>query len=416
MKSILAGIAALASVVSATGELALYWGQNSQGGQQSLGYYCENTDASIFIMSFLNDFGTSPTNLNLANACGMTFTDSTLLHCPSVAADIQKCQSLGKKVVLSLGGVYGSYGFSSDSQATAYADTLWNMFGGGNATQRPFNAVKVDGFDLDIENNNPTGYGALISRLRTLFATDTSKSYTISGSPQCVYPDASLGPALASSWFDYVFVQFYNNACGITGSFNWASWASWASTTSANKNVKLFAGVLGSPSAGSGYATPSQLSSQITPLLNTANFGGISIWDASQAIANTDGSETYAHAAYLVLNPPVSSSVAPAASATGADPNQNNKGANTDSAVSATSTSGNTDPTSTSASSKCTEGATACVNGVYGVCNGKSEWVLYRCPDEASCQIRDGNAQCIVTVTECAAPQKRGLHHVHMKH
>jgi chitinase len=68
---------------------------------------------------------------------------------------------------LALGGASGSYGFTSDSQATSFADTLWNTFGAGNSSTRPFGDAVVDGFDLDIEGGSATGYTAMIEQLRT---------------------------------------------------------------------------------------------------------------------------------------------------------------------------------------------------------------------------------------------------------
>lgn len=93
---------------------------------------------------------------------------------PRLLQDIETCQSLGKKVLLSLGGASGSYLFSDDSQAETFAQTLWDTFGEGTgASERPFDSAVVDGFDFDIENNNEVGYSALATKLRTLFAEGT---------------------------------------------------------------------------------------------------------------------------------------------------------------------------------------------------------------------------------------------------
>ena len=78
--------------------------------------------------------------------------------------DIKTCQSKGIKVILSLGGASGSYGFDSDSQAKTFADTLWNLFGGGSAEDRPFGDTEIDGIDLDIEGGQPTGYVVSITK------------------------------------------------------------------------------------------------------------------------------------------------------------------------------------------------------------------------------------------------------------
>jgi len=115
--------------------------------------------------------------------------------------------------LLSLGGAAGSYGFTSDSQAETFADTLWDLFGGGTSTTRPFDEAIIDGFDLDIEGGSTTGYVAFINRMRMHYVSDTSKTYYISGAPQCPLPDAYLNTALTAAYFDFIFVQFYNNYC-----------------------------------------------------------------------------------------------------------------------------------------------------------------------------------------------------------
>lgn len=177
-------------------------------------------------------------NLNFANHCFTTFDGSALLQCPDIETDIGVCQSLGVKVFLSMGGASGSYGFTSDADGAAFAETLYNTFLGGSASQRPFGKAIIDGFDLDIEGGNSAGYGAMINALRTTWFPKDAKTYYISGdplcfqlktpslanpvffsfswrtkgAPQCPYPDAYLGPqgssALQTAAFDYIFVQF----------------------------------------------------------------------------------------------------------------------------------------------------------------------------------------------------------------
>jgi chitinase len=66
--------------------------------------------------------------------------------------------------------------------------------------------------------------------------------------------------------------------------FNYQIWDAWANTVSVNKNVRLFVGIPGSPTAaGRGYVPFAQLVTRITPLQNLPSFGGIMVWDASQA-------------------------------------------------------------------------------------------------------------------------------------
>lgn len=272
--------------------VALYWGQNSAGTQESLGTYCQSSNADIYLLSFLYEFPTI--GLNFANACTTSFSDG-LLHCAQIAEDIKTCQSLGKKVLLSMGGASGAYGFTSDDQATEFAQTLWATFGeGSGASERPFDTAVVDGFDFDIENNNPLGYAALVTELRSLFSSGT-KDYYISAAPQCPYPDASVGNLLANAEVDFAFIQFYNNYCSVEGTFNWDTWLNYAETVSPNKDIKLFLGLPGSATAaGSGYISSlSVLESTVADISTSDYFGGIAVWDASQAFSNEIDGEPY---------------------------------------------------------------------------------------------------------------------------
>ncbi|OZJ03709.1 hypothetical protein BZG36_03309 [Bifiguratus adelaidae] len=287
-----------------------YWGQNSYGAaggaqtnwQKPLASYCQDSTEDILVLAFLNVFNPGGTpQVDFSNQCSPSsvFPGTQLEHCPQIGADIKTCQAAGKKILLSLGGASGTYGFSSDAQGTAFADEIWNLFGGGSSSTRPFDNAVVDGFDLDIEGGGSTGYAAMVTQLRNHFASDKSKTYYISGAPQCPYPDAYMQPVLNAVPFDFVFVQFYNNYCSATSSsFNFATWDNWAKTVSPNPNVKIFLGLPGSTTAaGSGYVPYSQLTGIITNTRNSySSFGGVMFWDASQTWTNTDGGPTYAQA------------------------------------------------------------------------------------------------------------------------
>jgi chitinase len=137
---------------------------------------------------------------NTGNSCS-TFSGTSLLDCPQIGAgklnyraitlvqtkhvtkfmllsDIKTCQAKGKKIILALGGAAGSYGFTSDSQASGFADTLWNTFGAGNSSTRPFGDAVVDGFDLDIEGGSATGYAAMINQLRTHYGKRRKETFS----------------------------------------------------------------------------------------------------------------------------------------------------------------------------------------------------------------------------------------------
>ncbi|KID73827.1 chitinase, partial [Metarhizium brunneum ARSEF 3297] len=302
--------ATLAGFNSGSGKnVAVYWGkcQNSynQGSgplaQQRLGYYCSNTDIDIIPVAFMN--GISPPITNFANAgdnCTAFPSNSNLLSCPQIEADIKSCQATnGKTIILSLGGAtYGQGGWSSVSAAQAAAQNVWDMFGpvpSGKAIDRPFGSAVVDGFDFDFEAsaNNLPAFG---QKLRSLMDAAGGKKFYLTAAPQCVFPDAAVGAALNAVSFDFIMIQFYNNWCGVSNfqegsttqnAFNFDVWDNWAKTTSPNKNIKLLIGVPAAPGAGGGYTSGSKLKAAINWSQKYSNFGGAMMWDMSQLYSNS---------------------------------------------------------------------------------------------------------------------------------
>ncbi|KAG1818141.1 glycoside hydrolase family 18 protein [Suillus subaureus] len=290
--------------MSSNQNLAVYWGQNSYGAvnptdtanwQQPISYYCNDTVIDTFPVAFLDEFystGNLP-SIDLGNATDdPVFPGTNLLNCSFLASSIEFCQAAGKIVTMSLGGATGSIGFTNDTEATAYAQTIWDLFLGGSSSMRPFGSAVLDGIDMDIEGGSQTGFVSFLSALRTLM-DGGSKPYYITAAPQCPYPDAYIGTTLDQFGFDAVYVQFYNNYCELTNyndtnDWDFSTWDNWAETVSPNSNVKVYIGAPASTSAaGSGYVSPSTF----TPIIQQtmaqySSFGGVMLWDASQAYAN----------------------------------------------------------------------------------------------------------------------------------
>ncbi|KAK4549994.1 hypothetical protein LTR36_002961 [Oleoguttula mirabilis] len=288
--------------------VAVYWGQNSYGqgtgalSQQSLATYCANTDIDMIPMAFLyqitTGLGGEPV-LNFANQQNncMTFDGTELIDCPDIGNDITTCQSqYGKTILLSVGGAtYTEAGFATEDAATAAAQKLWAMFGpqqSGSSALRPFGDAVVDGFDFDFETtvSNTVPFA---SQLRSLMSSDTSKTYYLTAAPQCPYPDAADDPMLNGTVsIDAVFVQFYNNYCGLGSyvpgaadqtNFDFSAWDNWAKNRSLNSDMKVFLGVpADTTAAGSGYTPPAELQPIIEYCKTFSSFGGVMMWDASQ--------------------------------------------------------------------------------------------------------------------------------------
>jgi len=138
------------------------------------------------------------------------------------------------------------------------------------------------------------------NQLRSLMDADTAtsgKKWYLTAAPQCPYPDSADNAMLDGAvFFDAIWVQFYNNYCGLQSfvagattqnNFNFDTWDNWAKTVSLNPGVKVLLGVPGSPSAaGSGYETGSTLAEVISYCQGFSSFGGVMTWDMSQIYAN----------------------------------------------------------------------------------------------------------------------------------
>lgn len=215
-------------------------------------------------------------------------------------ADITSCQEQGKTIILSIGGAtYSEGGFESEEEAIATAEWVWVTFGpnyGDGTAERPFDDASVDGFDLDFESTI-ANMATFANRLRELM--DPIGDYILTAAPQCPFPDAANGEMLDGAvYFDFVWVQFYNNFCGVNhfgggsnpGEYNFEAWDNWARTASKNPDVKVMIGVPGSPSAaGSGYVDASVLTEIIAYTKQFDSFGGVMVWDVSQAYTNNPG-------------------------------------------------------------------------------------------------------------------------------
>lgn len=176
---------------------------------------------------------------------------------------------------------------------------------------RPFGDAVIDGFDFDLETSNQN-FVPFARRLRQLMDIETAKTYYLTAAPQCPFPDGAVSQLLESDVrLDAVFVQFYNNYCGlqsftantatqVTFNFNiWDAWAKrasarWAANTTVTKrqtrsmaNVKVYLGIPAALSAASsGYASIEQLKPIVDYSRQFESFGGVMMWDASQAKAN----------------------------------------------------------------------------------------------------------------------------------
>ncbi|CCD56518.1 glycoside hydrolase family 18 protein [Botrytis cinerea T4] len=327
---------------SSPANLALYWG--SGPSQTNLSYYCEQSTVDIIPLAFMNVFpaqGDGYPAENFGNACyGQpiftpgpgyplgdvnTSKDQLYVQCPGIQEGIPYCQSLGKKILLSLGGASNTYQLTGAADGEYFADFLWGSYGPFKQSWldaggiRPMDGgyygtdssvhIDIDGFDFDIEfgpTDYSEGYIAMINRLREHFAENPSKKYFISGAPQCPLPEPNMGAMIAGAQFDLLWIQFYNNAAAQCTARQWAdnyaltgqedsaefTYDQWLSTINngASAGASIYLGLLGSTLAGtaSDYISPLEAQSLIESYHNKPQFGGVMIWEATYSQENTD--------------------------------------------------------------------------------------------------------------------------------
>lgn len=214
--------------------------------------------------------------------------------------DIATCQKKNKTILLSIGGAtYSEGGFKSEQDAKDGAKLMWETFGpkqDGSESLRPFGDVALDGFDFDFEAN-VQHMAPFANELRSLMEADKSKQkFYLTAAPQCPYPDQADKEILNGPvYIDAIWVQFYNNFCGVnnfntdpsSSKYNFNEWDNWAKNVSKNKDVKVIVGVPAFTTAAStGYIPASELAKVIEYTKKFESFGGVMMWDATQAYGN----------------------------------------------------------------------------------------------------------------------------------
>jgi chitinase len=161
---------------SNAGSLVVYWGQNNDDGY--LVDTCNTGFFQIVNLAFLSSFGNgNQPELNLAGHC-------TPPNCQKLRDSINHCQSIGIKIILSIGGEYkGKYSLSSPEDANQVADYIWNNFLGGNSNSRPFGDAILDGVDFDIEGGSNLHYSTLAIKLNDHYKSDSRKKYYLTAAP-----------------------------------------------------------------------------------------------------------------------------------------------------------------------------------------------------------------------------------------
>lgn len=263
---------------------------NGPGGAPQVDFASASADCDVF----------PGTQLKNCPGIGYVFLrGQKVLRLIGSSKDIKTCQDKGKTIILSIGGAtYSEGGFKSDADAKDGAKLIWETFGpkkDGSKALRPFGDASLDGFDFDFEAT-VEHMAPFANALRDLMNEETDKKYFLTAAPQCPYPDQADKEILNGPVdIDAVWVQFYNNYCGINNfdtneknsKFNFEEWDNWAKTVSKNKDVKVLVGIpADTTAANSGYVPIDKVAQAVEYSKKFSSFGGVMMWDASQAYAN----------------------------------------------------------------------------------------------------------------------------------
>ncbi|KAJ3099377.1 hypothetical protein HDU97_003250 [Phlyctochytrium planicorne] len=284
-----------------------YWGQNIAKSQflpnqfeDSLGKLCSSRSYNVYHITGMMNYASvnGMPAIDFSNHCSFptdvfpgwpktTLSGFSLLNCPSIGKDIQLCQSLGKKVVLTISP--NDALVESDPNSPRYpvtvAKNVWNLFLGGSSDVRPFGNVVLDGIDLHIWNNDKVGVELFTKTLRELMGD----KYLLS--------DYVFGPSTTKlSYFDYITPFFIQSAniCGYRGNNPagfWSTiqqWSDWTKTatpavTFALGLVSWYVEPWAQATLGD-YIPPDEFASKnIVPQIKStaASFSGFALQDAS---------------------------------------------------------------------------------------------------------------------------------------
>lgn len=260
---------------SNAGSISIYWGQN--GFEGTLNQTCATGRYKFVNVAFLNDFGHGQVpSLNLAGHC-----NPSAGACTNVGPQVEYCQSLGIKVMLSLGGAIGNYGLSSKKDAMSFSRYLWDNFLGGTSSFRPLGNVVFDGIDFAIDQSKSTRYWDDLAKYLVRYNLVGRKKVYLTAAPHCQFPNKKFDKALRTGLFDYVWVQFYESpSCqyndGDTSKLL-NSWKIWSSTRYIRS---LFMGLPAAPwEAGNGYIPADILISQVLPIIRMSpKYEGVMLW------------------------------------------------------------------------------------------------------------------------------------------
>ncbi|KAK8151723.1 glycoside hydrolase superfamily [Phyllosticta citrichinensis] len=288
--------------------LFVYFAQSS-GRNASLSTICSNAAVDVVILGFVRSFADTagyptvdfgPWVCSDARPANATVAPGMAI-CTELGKQVRRCQELGKKIYVSIGGSTSNTSFGTGVEgrqaAKDAAKSMWELFGEGTTVPylRPFGRdVVVDGFDIDHEVGSPAHYDTFVSALHSYLAS-ASKPMYISAAPTCDSTNRPIsGSALAL--VDFIFIRFYNKAsCSLgTPAFRKSlrTWYEDLVPSPLSPSPKILLGGLSFDNDNLGFVSPESFGDAIrlarSPDLlrwNEAKFGGVMLWDGPRGLA-----------------------------------------------------------------------------------------------------------------------------------
>lgn len=240
----------------------------------------------FIISSFLaSERGKPALNLKDGVHDAVSYPHSDLKHYPSLEEGIKHCQSMGKKVLLSIEDDFSR--IKGDTEE--FARLLWQLFGPNvTADNRPFGTAVVDGFHLSAKhyNYNQRNLPSMSSKsirfvqsLRYQLETEhQGREYLLSASFPCQFLNTQMPiiRSLQSTFFDMAFVKDYGQTC----QFTLDQWDEFLQT-GPNNEVDIYLDL----SSINTKTSPESVTEELQSNTLIGRFSGIAVSDASCSFA-----------------------------------------------------------------------------------------------------------------------------------
>ncbi|KAF3771577.1 Acidic endochitinase [Nymphaea thermarum] len=201
----------MASALTAHGSgkgMALYWGWHVNNiTAAGLELACKTGHFDQVNIAFLTDFGYGkPPRPDFGTGC-----DAPSGGCKYLQSEIEYCQSVNVKVLLSIGGFDATYRLPNEEEAHRLAAYVYNVYLSGYGVDGPLGKVKLDGVDFWINDTLSTAYWDVV-------AVDLKRydeMLILTGSQACNHslgvPDIPIYYALKTGLFSRVWARVFGD-------------------------------------------------------------------------------------------------------------------------------------------------------------------------------------------------------------